>query len=79
MHVCCVIFNKVSVSVSVPVWDFLQNLYDNIHITFSIVQHCFRKLKIQILCRCGGKRKQIAFLVASNFVIHQTNFDIFGV
>jgi len=28
------------------------------------------KLKIQIWCRCGRKCKQIAFLIASNFVIH---------
>jgi len=28
------------------------------------------KLKVQIFCRCGRKRKQIVFLVASNFVIH---------
>jgi len=28
------------------------------------------KLKIQIFCRCGRKRKQIAFLIASNFVIY---------
>ena len=28
------------------------------------------KLKVQIFCRRGRKRKQIAFLIASNFVIH---------
>jgi len=28
------------------------------------------KLKIQIFSRCGRKRKQITFLIASTFVIH---------
>jgi len=32
--------------------------------------HYLGKLKIQIFCRCGRKRKQIAFLVAYNFLIH---------
>jgi len=32
--------------------------------------HCLGKLQIQIFCRCGRKRKQIAFLITSNFVIH---------
>jgi len=29
-----------------------------------------REIKNQIFCRCGKKRKQVAFLIASNFVIH---------
>jgi len=32
--------------------------------------HYLGKLKIQIFCRCGRKRKQITFAIASNFVIH---------
>jgi len=32
--------------------------------------HYLGKLKIQIFCMCGRKHKQIAFLIASNFVIH---------
>jgi len=32
--------------------------------------HYLGKLKIQILCRYGRKRKQFAFLIASNFIIH---------
>jgi len=32
--------------------------------------HYLGKLKIQIFSKCGRKRKQIAFLIASNFVIH---------
>jgi len=27
-------------------------------------------IKVQIFCRCGRKRREIAFLIASNFVIH---------
>jgi len=33
--------------------------------------HYFWKLKIQIFCRCGRNRKQIAFLIASDFFIHK--------
>jgi len=32
--------------------------------------HYLGKLKIQIFCSCGRKCKEIAFLVASDFVIH---------
>jgi len=32
--------------------------------------HYLGKVNVQIFCRCGRKRKQIAFLIASNFVIH---------
>jgi len=32
--------------------------------------HYLGKLTLQIFCRCGRKRKQIAFLGASNLVIH---------
>ena len=39
-------------------------------LTLGMLLHYLGKLKIQIFCRCGRKRKQIAFLIASNFVIH---------
>jgi len=32
--------------------------------------HYLGKLKIQIFCRYGRQRKQSAFFIASNFVIH---------
>jgi len=40
------------------------------HLTIGMLLHYRGKLQIQIFCRCGRKRKQIAFLIASNFVIH---------
>jgi len=52
------------------VWNLLQNSYDNTHLTLGMFLHYLGKLKIQIFCRCGRKRKQIAFLIAYNFVIH---------
>ena len=41
--------------------------------------HYLRKLKTQIFCRCQRKQKQIAFLIASNFVIHPqiSTFPVF--
>jgi len=48
----------------------LQNQYDITHLTLGTLLHYLEKLKIQIFCRCGRKRKQIAILIASNFVIH---------
>jgi len=47
----------------------LQKAYDNIHITLRMLLHYFGKLKIQMFCRYGRKRKQIAFFIASKFVI----------
>jgi len=54
------------------VWNLLQNLYDNTHLTFGMLLHYLRKLEVQIFCRrVWKKRKQIAFLIASIFVVHQ--------
>ena len=52
------------------VCNLLQNPYNIIHLTVGMSLHYLGKLKIQVFCRCGRKCKQIAFLVASNFVIH---------
>jgi len=49
---------------------FATKAYDISLLTLGILLHNLGKLKIQIFCRCGRKRKQIAFLIASNFVIH---------
>jgi len=49
-----------------------------IHLTLGTLLHYLGKLKIQIFGRCGRKRKQIAFLIASVFVIHPQIF-IFSV
>ena len=38
--------------------------------TLRMLLHYLGKLKIQMFCRCGRKRKQIAFLIACNFLIH---------
>jgi len=48
----------------------LQNPCDTTNLTLGVLLHYRGKLKIQIFCRCGSKLKQIAFLIASNFVIH---------
>jgi len=42
-------------------------------LTLDMLLHDLWKLKIQIFCRCGTKRKQIAFLIASpsNFLCIQ--------
>jgi len=48
----------------------LQNPHDNTRLTLGILLHYVGKLKIQIFCRCGRKRKQTAFLIVSNFVIY---------
>ena len=42
------------------------------HLRHVATLHYLGKLKIQLFCRCGRKRKQIAFLVDSSFVIHQS-------
>jgi len=49
---------------------FATNLLLQYHLTLGILLHYLEKLKIQILCKCGRKRKQIAFLIASSFDIH---------
>jgi len=36
----------------------------------GMLVHYVGKLGIQIFCRCGRKRKQIAYFITSNFVIH---------
>jgi len=41
------------------------------HLTLGMLLHYLGKLKIQNFCCCGRKRKQIAFLISCNFVIHQ--------
>ena len=48
----------------------IQNPCDIRHLTLGTLLHYLGKLKIQIFCRCGRKRKEIAILIASNFVIH---------
>jgi len=50
--------------------NLLQNSYDNTHLTFGMLLHYLGKLKVQIFCRHGRKRKYIAFLIASHFVVH---------
>jgi len=44
--------------------------HDTIHLTLGMLLHYRGKLKIQFFCRYWRKRKQIAFLIASNFLIH---------
>jgi len=51
-------------------WKAYEICYDIIHLTLGMLLHYLGKLKFQIFCRCGRKRKQIAFLIAYNFVIH---------
>jgi len=41
---------------------------DIAHLTLDMMLHYLGKLNI--FCRYGRKRKQMAFLIASNFVIH---------
>ena len=48
----------------------LQNPDDIAHLTLGVLLHYLGKFKIQIFCRRGRKRKQIASLIASNFVVH---------
>jgi len=53
------------------VWNLLQNTYNITHLTLGMLLHYLEKLKIQIFCRWDDrKHRQIAFLIASNFVIH---------
>ena len=49
-------------------WSLLQNPYNTTHLTLGMLLHYLGKLKLQIFCRCGRKRKQSAFFVL--FVIH---------
>ena len=48
----------------------LRNLYNITQLTLDMLLHYLAKLKIQIFCRYGRKLKQIAFLIAANFIIH---------
>jgi len=41
--------------------NLLQNLYDTTHLTLGMLLHYLGKLKIEIFCKCGRKRKQSAF------------------
>jgi len=50
-----------------PMWHYPR---DTTHLSLGMLLHYLRKLKIQIFCRCRRKCKHIAFLIASNFVIH---------
>jgi len=50
--------------------NLLQNPYDITHFTLGMLIQYIGKLKIQSFCRCVRKRKESAFLIASNFVIH---------
>jgi len=59
-------------------WNLLQNPNDITHLTLGMLLHYLGKSKIEFFCRCGRKRKQSAFLIASNFVIHPQIF-IFSV
>jgi len=43
------------------------------HLRQVATLHYLGKLKIQLFCRCGRKRKQLAFLVDSSFVIHHSS------
>jgi len=52
------------------VWNLLQNPYDTTQLTLGMLLHYLGKLKLQIFCRCGRKRKQVAFSIASTFYIH---------
>jgi len=47
----------------------------------GMLLHYLGKLKIQIFFRCGRKRKQIAFLIATDFVIHPQSltFSVFKI
>ena len=47
---------------------FATKPIQHIHLTSGMLLHYLGKLEIQIFCRCEGKRKQIAFLIAFNFV-----------
>jgi len=51
-------------------YEICYKVHDTTHLTLGMLLHYLEKLKIQIFCRCGRKRKQIVFLIASNFVIH---------
>ena len=53
-------------------------MYDITHLALGMYLQYLGKLKIQIFCRCGRKRKHVAFLIASN-CYSTTNVDIFGV
>jgi len=44
--------------------------YDIINLTFGIFLHYLWKLKVQIFYGCRSKRKEIAFLIGSNFIVH---------
>jgi len=50
--------------------NLLQNSDDITHPTLGLLLHYRGKLKFQIFCRYWRKSKQIAFLIASTFVIH---------
>jgi len=52
------------------VWNVLRSPYDITHLTLGMLIHYLGELQIQIFCRCERKRKQIAFLIASDFVIY---------
>ena len=45
-------------------------LDDIIHLTLGMLLHYLGKLKLEIFCIYWRKSKQIAFLIASTFVIH---------
>jgi len=61
------------------VWHLLQNPYDTAHLTLGMLVHYLGKPEIQIYCRCGRKRKQIAFLIA--ILIHPQilTFSVFKI
>jgi len=59
--------------------NLLQNPYDITQLTLAMLLHCLGKLKIQILCRCRRKRKQIAFFNCLLLRYSSTNCDTFGV
>jgi len=41
----------------------IQNPYDITELTCGMLPHYLGKLKVQMCCRYGRKRKQIAFLI----------------
>ena len=51
-------------------YEICYKTCDVTHLTLVMLLHYLKKLNIYIFCRCGRKRRQVAFVIASNFVIH---------
>jgi len=50
---------------------FATKLCDIVQLTLGVLLHYLRKMKIQIFCRYLADMEENAFLIASNFIIHQ--------